>query len=196
MEVAERLATYAARCAATTFRSTAAKAISSPVAGLRVGSARSPRRHGGAAPRPASRGQRTTPEMREPSASEPKTLIVTKANVQVTRASPHHTDYVGVKRFDAPAWLVGERRIIGLFTSPLPIRDRRATFRTCAARSTSSRDHAGFDRQRSHSGKALAMCSRPTRATICSRSIETRSTVSRSPSCRSRSVRACGCCAP
>jgi len=64
-----------------------------------------------------------------------------------------HMDYIGIKRFDAKGKLVGELRIVGLFTSAAymhSVRDipylRRKVDKTLA--------HAGFDPE-SHSGKAL-----------------------------------------
>jgi glutamate dehydrogenase len=48
---------------------------------------------------------------------EPKALIITKSNVR-SRVRRHvYMDYIGVKRHDAQRRLIGEARIIGLFTS-------------------------------------------------------------------------------
>jgi len=95
----------------------------------------------------------TTAEMRE-FLKLPLPLIVTKANLRSRVHRRAHMDYVGIKRFDKSGKLVGERRIVGLFTSPvyrdsvfkIPYLRRKAAFVL---------DHAGFP-QESHSGKALA----------------------------------------
>ncbi|MBI2768678.1 MAG: NAD-glutamate dehydrogenase [Burkholderiales bacterium] len=50
------------------------------------------------------------------SAPEP-VLIVTKANTRSTVHRAGHTDYVGVKRYNAKGEVIGEHRFIGLFTS-------------------------------------------------------------------------------
>ena len=63
-------------------------------------------------------------------------------------------DYVGVKRFDANGKLVGEFRIVGLFTSTAYTALDRARSPICAARSTRCSTRAGFDPD-GHSGKAL-----------------------------------------
>ena len=46
-----------------------------------------------------------------------ETLLITKANVKATVHRNIHMDYIGVKLFDADGKPVGERRLIGLFTS-------------------------------------------------------------------------------
>ncbi len=94
-----------------------------------------------------------TPEIRV-FLNEPQLLIVTKAAVRSKVHRRIYMDYVGVKRFDAEGNLVGEFRIVGLFTS------------TAYTRSTHSIPYlrrkvdavigaAGFD-PNTHSGKALA----------------------------------------
>jgi glutamate dehydrogenase len=50
-------------------------------------------------------------------AREHKLLILTKANSRSTVHRPSYLDYVGVKKFDADGNVVGERRILGLFSS-------------------------------------------------------------------------------
>jgi len=50
-------------------------------------------------------------------ATEPRVLVLTKANSRSTVHRPVPLDYVGVKRFDAEGVVVGEHRFIGLFTS-------------------------------------------------------------------------------
>ena len=84
---------------------------------------------------------------------EPKLLILTKANVRATVHRPIYMDYIGVKRFDERGDVVGEHRILGLYTSaaynrnprdiPLLRRKVKAVF-----------DRAGFAAY-SHSGKAF-----------------------------------------
>jgi glutamate dehydrogenase len=56
------------------------------------------------------------PEMRA-QARQPKLLLLTKANARATVHRPGYLDCLGVKRFDASGRVVGERRILGLFTS-------------------------------------------------------------------------------
>ena len=94
-----------------------------------------------------------TPEIRQ-FLDEPKVLIITKANVRSHVHRRVYLDYIGVKRFDADGNLVGEFRIIGLFTSTAYTRSTRSIpylRRKVAALLT----RAGFDSD-SHSGKALA----------------------------------------
>ncbi|MFN8183209.1 MAG: NAD-glutamate dehydrogenase [Candidatus Nanopelagicales bacterium] len=50
-------------------------------------------------------------------ATEPRVLVLTKANSRSTVHRPVRLDYVGVKRFDAEGTVIGEHRFIGLFTS-------------------------------------------------------------------------------
>ncbi len=48
---------------------------------------------------------------------EPRLLIIAKANIHARVHRRVYLDYIGVKRFDADGNLVGELRIVGLFTS-------------------------------------------------------------------------------
>lgn len=57
-----------------------------------------------------------TPEARELILS-PRILVMSKTNTLATVHRDAYTDYIGVKRFDAHGQVVGERRIIGLYTS-------------------------------------------------------------------------------
>ncbi|HTQ83478.1 MAG TPA: NAD-glutamate dehydrogenase, partial [Pseudolabrys sp.] len=57
-----------------------------------------------------------TPEIME-FLKEPRPLIIAKANIQAHVHRRVYLDYIGVKRFDAAGNLVGEFRIVGLFTS-------------------------------------------------------------------------------
>ena len=74
-----------------------------------------------------------------------------------------------------------------------PIRVRRAAFRICGARSTAS-SAAPASIRRVIPARRWSMCSRPIRATSCSRSTRTCSISSRWRSCSSTSVRARACC--
>jgi glutamate dehydrogenase len=50
-------------------------------------------------------------------AREPQLLVLTKANSRATVHRPGYLDYIGVKKFDAAGRVVGERRILGLFSA-------------------------------------------------------------------------------
>jgi glutamate dehydrogenase len=93
-----------------------------------------------------------TPEIRE-FLTRPEPLIVTKANVKSRVHRRAYMDYVGVKRYDEDGRLVGEIRLVGLFTSTAYTRSTRAIpfLRHKVARIM---DRAGFTPD-SHSGKAL-----------------------------------------
>ena len=85
---------------------------------------------------------------------EPRPLIIAKANIHARVHRRVYLDYIGVKRFDAGGNLVGEFRIVGLFTSSAYTRSAHGTpylRRKIAA----VERRAGFDPS-SHSGKALA----------------------------------------
>ena len=86
---------------------------------------------------------------------EPRLLIIAKANIHSRVHRRVYLDYIGIKRFDASGNLVGELRIVGLFTSTAYTRSahsipylRRKIAGVEAARRIRSRS--------SHSGKALA----------------------------------------
>ena len=93
-----------------------------------------------------------TPEIRA-FLNQPVPLIVTKANVKSTVHRRVYLDYIGVKKFDAGGNLVGELRIVGLYTSTaynksvgsIPYLRRKAA---------QVMEMAGFDPS-SHSGKGL-----------------------------------------
>jgi glutamate dehydrogenase len=93
-----------------------------------------------------------TPEIRE-FLTRPEALIVTKANVKSRVHRRAYMDYVGVKRYDEDGRLVGEIRLVGLFTSTAYTRSTRAIpfLRHKVGRVM---DRAGFAPD-SHSGKAL-----------------------------------------
>ena len=50
-------------------------------------------------------------------ARKPQLLVLTKANSRATVHRPGYLDYIGVKRFDDKGNVIGERRMIGLYTS-------------------------------------------------------------------------------
>ena len=83
----------------------------------------------------------------------PDFLIVTKANVKSVVHRRAYMDYVGVKRFDRDGNVIGELRIVGLFTSTAYTHSAAQIplLRSKVARVI---DHFGFDPQ-SHSGKML-----------------------------------------
>ena len=85
---------------------------------------------------------------------EPKPLIVAKANVRSLVHRRVHLDYIGVKRFDAAGRLIGEFRIVGLFTSTAYTRPARS-IPYLRRKLAAVEQRAGFD-PNSHSGKALA----------------------------------------
>ena len=84
---------------------------------------------------------------------EPKTLIVTKANVKSRVHRRVYLDYVGVKRFDADGHPTGEFRIVGLFTSTVYIRSTRS-IPYLRRKVDAVLTRAGFSPD-THSGKAL-----------------------------------------
>ena len=57
-----------------------------------------------------------TPEAQELSLSS-RVLIMSKTNTLATVHRDAYTDYIGIKRFDKKGQVIGERRIIGLYTS-------------------------------------------------------------------------------
>ncbi len=94
-----------------------------------------------------------TPEIRA-FLMEPKLLIVTKSAVRSRVHRRVHMDYVGIKRFDARGKLVGELRIVGLFTSTVYTRSARS-IPYLRRKIDAVIERAGFE-PGSHSGKALA----------------------------------------
>ena len=94
-----------------------------------------------------------TPEIRQFFA-EPKTLIITKANVRSRVHRRIYLDYIGVKRFDTDGNLVGEFRMVGLFTSTAYTRSIRS-IPYLRRKVDAILNRAGFNPD-SHSGKALA----------------------------------------
>jgi glutamate dehydrogenase len=94
----------------------------------------------------------TTPEILE-FLEGPDFLIVTKANVKSVVHRRAYMDYVGIKRFDESGKVIGELRVVGLFTataythsvSEIPL---------IRAKAKRIKEHFGFDRL-SHSGRML-----------------------------------------
>ena len=57
-----------------------------------------------------------TPEAKE-LLSSPQILLLSKTNTRATVHRPVYTDYIGIKRFDKTGKVIGELRIVGLYTS-------------------------------------------------------------------------------
>src|SRR5216684_2212126 len=93
-----------------------------------------------------------TPEIRA-LMQEPTLLIVTKSGARSRVHRRVYLDYVGVKRFDAAGKLVGEFRIVGLFTSTAYNRSTRS-IPYLRRKVSAVVARAGFDPD-GHSGKAL-----------------------------------------
>ncbi|MBI4366430.1 MAG: NAD-glutamate dehydrogenase [Deltaproteobacteria bacterium] len=85
---------------------------------------------------------------------EPRPLIIAKANIHARVHRRVYLDYIGVKRFDAAGNLIGEHRIIGLFTSTAYTRAAHS-IPYLRRKLAGVEARAGFDAS-SHSGKALA----------------------------------------
>jgi glutamate dehydrogenase len=84
---------------------------------------------------------------------EPRLLIIAKANIHSRVHRRVYLDYVGIKRFDAAGNLVGEQRIVGLFTSTAYTRTAHS-IPYLRRKIAGVERRAGFDAN-SHSGKAL-----------------------------------------
>jgi glutamate dehydrogenase len=84
---------------------------------------------------------------------EPRPLIVAKANIRARVHRRVYLDYIGVKRFDAAGRLIGEQRIVGLFTSGAYTRAAQ-NIPYLRRKIAAVERRAGFD-PASHSGKAL-----------------------------------------
>jgi glutamate dehydrogenase len=85
---------------------------------------------------------------------EPRLLIIAKANIHARVHRRVYLDYIGIKHFDASGNLVGEQRIVGLFTSTAYTRSAHS-IPYLRRKITGVETRAGFDPS-SHSGKALA----------------------------------------
>ena len=86
--------------------------------------------------------------------NEPRPLIISKANIHARVHRRVYLDYIGVKRFDAAGNLIGEHRIVGLFTSTAYTRSAHS-IPYLRRKIAAIEQRAGFDPS-SHSGKALA----------------------------------------
>lgn len=71
------------------------------------------RRMGQSSPRSISA---MTPEARELTLS-PRIMVMSKLNIEATVHRRAYIDYIGIKRFNKKGQVVGERRILGLYTS-------------------------------------------------------------------------------
>jgi glutamate dehydrogenase len=85
---------------------------------------------------------------------EPRPLIIAKANIHARVHRRVYLDYIGVKRFDASGNLIGEHRLIGLFTSTAYTRAANS-IPYLRRKIAAVEQRAGFNAS-SHSGKALA----------------------------------------
>ena len=85
---------------------------------------------------------------------EPRPLIIAKANIHARVHRRVYLDYIGVKRFDASGNLIGEYRIIGLFTSTAYTRAAHS-IPYLRRKIAAVEQRAGLN-SGSHSGKALA----------------------------------------
>ena len=85
---------------------------------------------------------------------EPRPLIIAKANIHARVHRRVYLDYIGVKRFDAGGNLIGEFRIVGLFTSTAYTRSAHG-IPYLRRKIAAVERRAAFD-PNSHSGKALA----------------------------------------
>src|SRR5262249_49627576 len=84
---------------------------------------------------------------------EPRLLMVTKAAARARVHRRVYMDYIGVKRFDRDGTLIGEFRIIGLFTSTAYTRSTRS-IPYLRRKVDAILTRAGFDPD-GHCGKAL-----------------------------------------
>ncbi|MBP2563035.1 glutamate dehydrogenase [Neorhizobium galegae] len=94
----------------------------------------------------------TTPEILE-FLDGPDFLIVTKANVKSVVHRRAYMDYVGVKRFDEKGEVVGELRVVGLFTATAYTHSVR-DIPLLRAKAGRVEEQFGFDPD-SHSGRML-----------------------------------------
>ena len=83
----------------------------------------------------------------------PDFLIVTKANVKSTVHRRAYMDYIGIKRFDADGNVIGELRIVGLFTATAYTHSVKR-IPLLRAKVAEVEHHFGFD-PNSHSGRIL-----------------------------------------
>ena len=86
-------------------------------------------------------------------AREKTLLVLAKANSRATVHRPAYLDYVGVKKFDDNGDVVGERRILGLYSSAA-YTESLTRIPLLREKATEVLRRIGFD-PRSHAGKAL-----------------------------------------
>ena len=122
---------------------------------------------------------------------EPRPLIIAKANIHSRVHRRAYLDYIGVKRFDASGTLIGEHRIIGLFTSTAYTRSAHS-IPYLRRKIAAVEARAGFD-PGSHSGKALANVLEHYPRDELFQIDEDTLAPSRRRSCSSTSARACVC---
>ena len=96
----------------------------------------------------------TLPPETRARARKPEILVLSKANSRATVHRPGYLDYVGVKRFDDQGRVVGERRILGLYTHNVYTADV-AEIPVVRRKVAAVYDRAGF-LPASHNGKALS----------------------------------------
>ncbi len=125
--------------------------------------------------RPRTRGDHAR-DPRLPGAS-PQALIITKANVKCRVHRRVYLDYVGVKLFTPDGRLEGELRIVGLFTSNA-YTGSAATDPLSAPQGRPRRPARRLRRRELFRPRPDRTCSRPSRATSCSRSTTRRSSAS------------------
>ncbi len=87
-------------------------------------------------------------------ARRPEILVLAKANTRATVHRPGYLDYVGVKRFDARGRVIGERRILGLYTHTV-YREKLVDIPVVRRKIADVQARARF-RPSSHDGKAFA----------------------------------------
>jgi glutamate dehydrogenase len=96
----------------------------------------------------------TLPPETRARARAPEILVLSKANARATVHRPGYLDYVGVKRFDAQGRVVGERRVLGLYTHTV-YAAALAAIPVVRRKVAAVQARAGF-LPASHNGKALA----------------------------------------
>ena len=98
----------------------------------------------------------------------PELLIITKANLRSTVHRPGYLDYIGVKRYDARGRVIGEARILGLWTSHAY--QRRSAPGAVAASQAQARASSTFrSRPTATTASACRRSCRRCRAMNCSR---------------------------
>jgi glutamate dehydrogenase len=119
----------------------------------------------------------------------PDPLIVTKANTKSVVHRRIYLDYVGIKTFDAKGKLLGELRIVGLFTSTAYTRSvQKIPYLRSKVQSVI--EASGFD-PRTIPARHSSTCWNRFRATSCSRSTFPRCGAAPPRSWHWESVRAC-----